>query len=105
YVVFDEIAEPFAVVEFGTAAPCGGAAEKTELHSAHFPLPGACTHTRRATARHPLPQCGRGDIRCPHSKAALPHGERERGPARRAGRVRAFRPAASSRASRRSPAP
>ena len=35
-VVLDEIAKSFAAVEFGAAAPCGGAAEETELHCSSF---------------------------------------------------------------------
>src|SRR5947208_12257645 len=38
-VVFDEITEPLAAVELGTAAPGGGAAKETELHSSHPRLP------------------------------------------------------------------
>ena len=61
-VVVDEVAKPLAAVEFGAAAPCGGAAEETELHLLLPPSLAA-------------PSCGR------------------------------VKPGASSRASRRSPAP
>src|SRR5437764_11928300 len=55
-VGFDEIAEPLAAVELRSAAPCGGAAEETELHPTHLPLPGAAGPHPPADAGPPLPR-------------------------------------------------